>query len=531
MGKVSRVITNIYDKNRKSLLFCLLITFVVGLVTHAYMFFQDSFSHDSLNEFNASEFGNEWKIQLGRFIVPVYRMITRGNLTIPWLIGVIALFWVALSVFLTVKMFNIENKLYVFLIAGLYSTNLAVISNTATYINDLDANMFALFLSVLAVFLWDKWKFGFALSIPCIVLTLGIYQSYICVTISLVIISIIFKIITHNYDFKAAFFNGLKSIFALLASGIVYILTFKLVLKATGIQEATNTSNSLDNLGSLTVPDFINTAINVCKTTIYSLFFPKNSVFGNIIGIFIAFTFLIVGIFILSQLFKQKERVLENLLVLFLIIILPFEMSLPEILAGGVGHDLMRFSHIFIYLFALLVIHQIQKSGSTAKKELIKTIPVYLGKSICILTSLVILWSNIVSANEIYLKKDLEQDSALSFFTRVVYQMDNCEDYDRKSTPVVFVGRPDYYDENKNGFKNGYEIMGATGNYVLGAAAPSWYKRYFEYKLHYDIIVIENDELAQYKQNDYVKDMPCFPDEGCMQKIDNVLVVKLGEIN
>ena len=97
-----------FENNKNTVFYCLAVTFIIGLAAHAYMYFQDSFSHDGLNEFNGNLF-NKWKIQLGRFVVPLYRLLTRGGLALPWIIGILSLLWIALSVFLTVKMFNIKK--------------------------------------------------------------------------------------------------------------------------------------------------------------------------------------------------------------------------------------------------------------------------------------------------------------------------------------------------------------------------------------------------------------------------------------
>lgn len=517
-----------YNNNKKQLNFCIITTLVFGLIAHSYMFFQDSFSHDSLNEFNADVFGNEWKVQLGRFIVPLYRMVTRGNLTLPWLVGIISLLWIALSVFLVVKSFKIENKIEVALISGIFATNIAVISTTATYINDLDSNMCALFCSVVAFFVWEKYKYGFLLAIPFITVSLGLYQAYVSVTIVLIIIYLILDLLKGS-AFGKVFLNGVKSVITLAVGGILYYAVYKAIFAFTGISQAEGKYNTMDQLGSGSFSEFISTLIYVVKATVYGFFFPKNAVSGTVVMVLIALSFLITAVFVLSKLLQRKIGILEKILVLALIALLPVGMGFSSILSGDLGHDLMRFSDWLIFLFVLLITYDFSKewqiNGKTLKKLL-----ACVGKSVGIITVAAILWGNVVSANEIYLKKELEQDSNLAFFTRVVDRMDCFEGYNRKTNKVVFVGRPDYYDENKVGFKNGYEITGATGNYVLGAAAPSWYDRYFEYKLHYDILTVDNSELDEYQKSDLVKSMPVFPEEGCMQIVDDVLIVKLGEI-
>lgn len=514
--------------NREQLKFSLVVTFIFGMICHAYMFFQDSFSHDSLNEFNADIYGNEWKIQLGRFAVPLYRMITRGNITLPWLIGVISLLWIALSVFIVIKAFDIKSRVLIVLTAGLFSTNIAVIATTATYIHDLDSNMFALLLSVIAFYMITRYKYGFLISIPFISLSMGLYQSYVSVTVVLVIIYII-KNLVDGTKFKEAFIRGVKSIVSIAMGAVLYFISYKSVLLLTGIEEAKDSYNSLDQMGFSGISELISTILYIYKTTIYNLLFPKSAISRNIILILIIVSALIAVIFIFLKVFDRKIGLLEVALVLFLLMILPIGLSTADILKGDTGHDLMRFSDcLLLFLFLLLTF---KSSISLTKIKKAKGFVKQCGKCIVAVSVAVILFGNVLLANQIYLKKDLEQDSALSYFTRIVDRMDSFEDYDRKSTPVVFVGRADYFDENKVGFSNGYGIMGSTGNYALGAAGPSWFDRYFEYKLHYDIVTIENDELDYYKENEIVISMPSFPDEGCMQIIDGVLVVKLGDVS
>lgn len=517
-----------YNNNRKLLLFCIVVTFIIGLITHAYMFFQDSFSHDSLNELDAGAFGNEWKIQLGRFVVPIYRMLTRGNITIPWLIGVVSLFWIALSVFFVVKIFDIKKNYQIFFTAGIMVSNITVISNTATYINDLDSNMFALFLSVCAVFVWKKYRYGFLFSIPFITLSLGLYQSYVSVTIVLIIMYLVLELLQEK-KFREVFLNGIKSIIALSLGGGLYFVLFKAVLYITGIPQAEDTYNSMDQLGTGSLTEFIGTIIYTFNSTVYSLFIPKNAVSKNLLIVLIGLLFLFCAGIVILKLLDKKIGWLEKTLALVLIGTMPIGMGLTEILSNGQKHDLTCFANWFIFVFSLLVIDR-TFNNSHKKNNVLKSIFTSVGKVISIVTVVLILLGNIVSANEIYLKKELEQDSNLVFFSRVVERMDTFEEYDRKTTPVVFVGRPDYFDENKAGFKNGYEITGATGNYVLGFPAPSYYERYFDYKLNYDIITINNNTLNDYTENELVKKMPSFPQEGCMQILDDILVVKLGEL-
>ena len=528
MNKLADVLKLKLANNKMQLKFSIVITFIVGLICHAYMFFQDSFSHDGINEFNASIYGNEWKIQLGRFVVPFYRMITRGNVSVPWLIGLISLFWIALSVFVVIKAFEIKNKALIILTAGLFSTNIAIISTVATYIHDLDSNMFALLLAVLAFYLMMKYNYGFLLAVPFVTLSMGLYQSYISVTIVLVLVYLI-KSLLDGTKFKEVFIRGIKSVVSLVVGAGLYFVSYKSVLMFNGIQEAKDGYNTLDQISFGGFSELMNTIVYVYKATVYNIFFPKNAVSKYVMFALIALSAVYVIAFVILKAVDKKIRLPELLLIAVLVMFLPVGMSVSGVLMGDFGHDLMRFSDCLVIFMLMLFIFDSRYLIKDNQK--IKTFFGQSGKFFVSVAAIFILLSNVLSANQIYLKKDLEQDASLSFFTRVVDKMDTYEGYDRKTTPVVFIGRPDYFDEHKAGFSNGYEIMGATGDYSLGAAGPSWYERYFEYKLNYDIITVENSELEYYRDSEHVKEMPSFPDVGCMQIVDGVLVVKLGEVN
>ncbi len=521
-----------FENNKSTFLFCVLVTFIVGLITHAYMYFQDSFSHDSLNEFYGYEY-IEQKIRVGRFLVPIYRMLTRSNLTLPWLIGVYSLLWISMSVFLTVKLFNVKSKIFMSLISGIFTVNITVIGTTATYMHDADVDMFALFMSVLAVFIWCRYKKGYIFSAICVFIIWGLYQCYISVTITLLIIFYILELLKQK-EFKPVFISGLKFISLLLIVGIIYFIIFKSVMLLGNIKEISD-YNTLDNMFSMNFIRFVKNVILAYISSIYYILFPH-----SLLPVYLIFGLTLIligsaGFIVFSIIFSKKIGVKEKLLILVLMAVIPLAMNVSSALSGA-RHDLMYFAFWLSYLFVLLIFYNIKDFKFNRGKTITFFITKF-GKCVSVSVLTVILLSNVVLANKIYLKKDLEQDAALSYFTRVVDRMDSFDGYDRKNTAVVFVGMPEIFIENMNGFKNPKHlfgsdsskyIVGTKSSYVLGSASKGYYKSYFEYKLRYSIIA-EDD--TPYIENDIVKDMPVFPDEGSLQMIDGTLVVKLGNID
>ena len=89
------------------------------LVCHAYAFFNDLFSHDALNALYASSVEEYWKVELGRFVFPIYRTILRGALATPWIIGLLTILWVTLAVYMLAKIFVLQKFAPIFFAAGI----------------------------------------------------------------------------------------------------------------------------------------------------------------------------------------------------------------------------------------------------------------------------------------------------------------------------------------------------------------------------------------------------------------------------
>ena len=220
---------------KECLFFCMLTTFLWGLIAHAYCFLHSSFSHDSLTAFYATIYEEKAKIELGRFLAPIYRNI-RGPVAMPWLIGFLSLIWIGLAVFLVVKIFSISSKKNIILISGITTVNITVIALLATYIFEADIDMFSLLMSILAVYIWKKrgWIAAIIIGAPCVMISIGLYQSYLAVTISLIMFASIIELL-ENKTLKQVILKDVKAIFMVLLGGGLYYVLYKISYKITGI--------------------------------------------------------------------------------------------------------------------------------------------------------------------------------------------------------------------------------------------------------------------------------------------------------
>ena len=126
-------------QDRKSrLISCILYTYAFGMVAHMFGLVNGLFSHDSLNALVATYSEEIWKVQLGRFLAPVYRLALRGNLALPWLIGLIAFAYIALAAYLTCELFSLCSRVAQLLVSGVLTTGITVSELIATYSYEFD---------------------------------------------------------------------------------------------------------------------------------------------------------------------------------------------------------------------------------------------------------------------------------------------------------------------------------------------------------------------------------------------------------
>ena len=516
-----------FGQNKIWLFYAMLATFIWGLAAHMYGFMGNSFSHDSLKELHGAIFGSDWKIKLGRIFVPLYRDLIRSDATLPWLIGLVSLIWIGLAVFLTIRIFHIESKLLIFLTAGIFTTNISVSATAATYLHDLDCYMFSLLCAIAAVYLWDRFSWGFLPGAAVLAVSMGMYQSYIAVTIVLVLVSCVLDLLNEK-SFRYVFRRGLKAIGMLLLGGILYFISVKGMLWLTHYSLATGRNNSMDVMKNLTPRLFLEMTIGAYQDCFARLWNAQSAYPAVLVrGATLLLTAVSV-IAVITGLLNKKIGVPEKLLCLVLVALLPLGMNLIYVLTIGDIHDLMVFAVWLYYFLALLLgdwlVQRWKKSGCPPVR--IKTGQLLNGG--CLLTVLLLMYGNVQFANGMYLKKDLEYDAYLSLMTRVVYRMEDFEEYVPGETQVYFSGLPKNLNKSIPGFHEYQMVTGMGQTDVLCAPQRIRFQAYFDYILCTPINLVPDALWLEMEDNAQIAEMPCYPADGCMEMFDNILVVKLG---
>ena len=529
----SRPKWKISESDQKLLIFCLVSTFVWGLAAHGDGLLSGTFSHDSLAEFDAAIFGNIWQIQLGRVLIPVYRSIFRTAVTMPWLIGLLGMLWSGLALYLIAHIFRLQQyRLTLVLIGGVLMTNVSVTILAANYSAFFDQDLFAGLLAVLAVFLWQRARrWDLLLGALCVGVMLGIYQSYVSVTITLILMVLVLALL-NGEAFGSIFKRGLLSLGMLAMGAVVYLLELPIGMLLTG-QEISTRRNSVMmafQLGGSAmdfVKQIVETAVLSCKTmvcmpTVYTAF---SGVTVFYLGrLFRIASLLIVAGALLVGLLDCKLGIKEKILVVLLAGVMPIGMNVAHILAHGVSHALMYYALWLIQPFALLLgLWLLHRYGAGMKRglhTLVRLVPV--------LVLAVIVWDNVQVANMASLDMRMRIEATNMLYTRVLTRMEEVPGYEPGVTPVVILGRGDRQLTMPRSFEP-IRNMTMQGVPVITVDSPQFLAPYFETVLQTPV-ALDTEHWEKLQRSPTMQKMPCYPEQGSVQLVDGTLLVKLGSL-
>ena len=514
-----------FRQQKECMLLCLVSVFAWGLLAHAYGFLHCNLSHDVLNAFSATQTEEIWKIELGRFFVPLYRAILRGPITIPWLIGVLGLIWSAAAVYLVVQIFELRSKGLIVLTAGVMVANVTYTAQIATYVYEFDFNTCALFMAICAVYCWksDRGIRSVFLGSLFLMVSIGIYQAFFSVAAALMVWKSVVDLFEEK-EVKKVFFHGLRGI-ALLAVGCAaYFLVGKVIYSVTGIRP----QNRTDVFSPEGFSEF-SFYLSLIKPAFRQLWsaVTMESYCGKAISLIVIAVCGVLSAGAVGVFVRGKYRFGRIALILLLAAAAPFAMLSTYFLAKGKNaHELTIYAYWMFYVFALILAFRFRDS------DMLPGWPSKLIKLLCCAAVVIILWQNVVLANTAYIKKEQEADAALSTMTRVVSRLEAREDYSVGETTLAFIGAPDLGDPVP-GMEGVSEIIGLGPSNSIPKDASLYYynayRAYFDYVLQYPVVLCEDDLHKQLKKDPRVQKMPAFPDAGCIEMIDGVLVIKMGK--
>ncbi len=200
---------------------------VVGLMTHMPVLLSDIPNHDGLG----SMYFDQNMITSGRWFLTVACGLS-SYYNLPWLIGLIGLFWLACTAAALTELLELENNLAAALVGGLLAT-FPALASTFAYVFTLDGYMLALFLAVFSVLLAGKFRRGFLAGAVCLAFSLGIYQAYLSFAMALCLYRVAVLALGEG-DLREKVRGILRYLYMGVGGGALYYALLRLLLWIQG---------------------------------------------------------------------------------------------------------------------------------------------------------------------------------------------------------------------------------------------------------------------------------------------------------
>ena len=523
VGKV-----NMYSK------LAFLVSFFAGLLTHGFMLLNKIPFYDDI----ALLFHTGGTYKNGRWFLGVigaveYRMFG-GNYSTPMLKGLIAIILISLSAAIIVSIFNIENRTYIFLLSALMAVYPAV-AVILGYMFMAQCFTLALFLSVLAVSITVRKKYGFIIGIVCICLSLGLYQAYLAVP-SVLFLLVLISDLVEEKEFPQVFKTAVKYLFTLALGLVVYFVVNKIFLKVKGAE--LTSYQGISDMGQTTIGDLIK---RVGAAYRHFVQLPVADWQGMntamLMKVVFGMSILLTIVLIIYNVIKIK-KIWNKLLLSVIALLLPLAVNLVYVMCDEEKvyvHGLMVYSSVFVLLFPLILLHLGNKSVKINGQGMVNTV---LEWSIVSVTLLSIVYY--VGYNNIaYTQSAMIQSQVDSYSTGFVSAIKNTEGY-TDEYPIVLVQNPDrdqpydfmdasmyVFDEFKQ-----IQITAYDTNMLLWMSNYSL-PDYLKYRTGFNTENMrdygEMLEKGEINTLDFIDEMPCYPDDGSICVENERIIVKLSD--
>lgn len=502
-------------------------TLFFWLVANLFMATNVSFSHDGLILY-IDDSKAAYVVARGRFSQPLYWFF-RGALNVPWLCSTLSLIWLILSILLIQSFLRLRSSLSLFLLCGILTVNVTNTLINATYTPWIDLYSFALFLALLGYWVCEKYRIkGAIVGSLLFCFSLGLYQAYLAVLLPLFLIVVIKALLEQTQTVKQIIFRTLRFALFIILSLVLYLTFVQLSMAWYGI-EAANSYNGISNLG-----DYSNTSIItlVGKAWLYPFQFLWSGI-GAIhpsLMLTIKALLFVFAFALLIFLIKRQRLTLPEVLTVFIcLFLMPLATNAVYVISKGMIHELMVYGLQFFYVLAIAIVDTWYAKSNCQNCNLTQGIRLAFAALVS-----VVIFNNIVFANQVYLEKKLEYDTTLSVVTRVVDRIEQVDGYEPGKTPIAFIGK--FSDSPLFAQRDGFEHLKGVGlassssiTYTNGSVDGGTIYLYFTSVLGYPLNMVSMNEARSISQSNQVKEMPIFPQNGSVQLIDGMVVVKIAQ--
>ena len=413
------------DNSRIKLIFK--SVFIFSIIAHLYRYANTAFNSDSLG-IDRGGVDVPKQIGRGRWLQPVYLKI-RGGIGAPFLIGILATLYLAVSIVLMTEILTITNQKTIICLCGLLSAAPAITITNAAFIPWTDIFMLSLLFSMISTYFLTiaAGKYRYLTAALFLILSLALYQSYIGACMLICLFWLIRKCI-ENDRIKEIIKSASKIILVFIASLGLYYCSCRAVCAIFSIGQL-NSYNSVTNATVLSSP--LRLPIFIIKAYLNVLrFILKPEIFHSTVAGGINVLLLLIAVFLLYAFLKAIDT-RRKIFITLLLMLCPLASYFIYLLYGH-NDTLLTFPISMLYVGVGMIF---ELAPQDMNKRLLRSI-----SKVTLLAACILIFLGNVYSNQVYVKKAVESQQTLSLMTRVLYHMEQTEGYVPGETPVALIG-------------------------------------------------------------------------------------------
>lgn len=488
-------------------------TFCWGIIAHGYMMFNKfSWGDDVTNMFF---FGTTY--ELGRWMLEFLRRLFifffEANCSQPFVNGMGSFLCIAIVACLLSDLFHIKKKSSLIMLTGAMVTTPTVLGIFLFMFTSF-AYMIGLLLCVTGVWIVCKTKsnpISFLIGSFLICCAIGVYQAWLPMALSVFLVYFLVELLNdHITDWKSYL---LKALYYVGVCGValgLYLAINEYILITKNITMLNHAG--VDSYGIVSFSEYLQRI-----KWAYRMFFrPERSFYPSFISKVYKLLLLLEVFMSLYCMVKSfKQRIGKGLQVLLLLILFPLTVCFIYVIAGD-AYALVLYPYTMVYLYFIWLL------DNSWNKQSIWT--VWGQRAGIVLVGGMCLWLCRYS-NVTYMKAELLQARAISYYTTLITRMQSVEGYS-EDLPIAYV------NAHQN---NSLETVTITTDFEGIALVPdtflhdySW-NSFMEEWCGFSQQKVDSAKLSEIENSKEVISMPAYPNDGSIQVIDGTLVVKLAE--
>ena len=457
-----------------------------------------------------------WSLSLGRWAIPFVNALSL-NLLMPVLNVLVSMLCCSMTAIFLAELLRIQNKVFLAL------TGISLVAAPAVVCQQLypEVNIgysMALLFSTTAAWLvlTGEGALRFWGAVLALAFALGNYQAYVGFAACVILMTLLFRLVRGEAAARIVC-TGCRALLMGALGGLLYFVILMAMQKWYGVSMATY--SGADQIG--------------VRNTIANLGYALKAIYQNFIKYctdgtanrnlgFVPLCVVLVLVACLAVLHLLRGRkYAECALFVLLLPLLPVSMNLVTIITPQqIPHILM--SHQMQLVVPLTF--ALADNGRQFLRRLWKPT-----RWLCGALSVMVCWSCILAAYATHGSMKYMHEYMRYYTTPILQAMQADTDY-QPGMRALMAGLPHEIEIQQNYnplFPYSYQFYAVLwyGEYGVLTSWPQYIRYYFAKDIGY----ISEAEYYAILDSEEFASMPCWPQEGCMQKIGDVFVVKIEE--